>query len=101
MDDLQRTGPSDQDHLIAALKELIDALDRRIPHVERLGEIQIAHEATALRNKALARIEELKHAASDQRMREAALADGIMSDDGGPVPLHSRQIPPNSSVLPS
>jgi hypothetical protein len=84
MDDLQRTGPTDQDHRIAALKELIDALDRRIPHVERFGEIGIAREAAALRKEALARIEELKPAASDQRMRGAALTDAIMSDDEGP-----------------
>jgi hypothetical protein len=38
------------------LHELIAALDRRVPRVERVGEVSIAREAVALRNKALQRI---------------------------------------------
>ena len=41
------------------LRELIAALDRRVPHLERDGEIRIAREAAALKKKALVRIAEL------------------------------------------
>jgi hypothetical protein len=33
---------------VATLRELVEALDRRVPHVERLGEVGIAREAAAL-----------------------------------------------------
>jgi hypothetical protein len=42
------------------LRELIAALDRRVPHVERIGEIAIAREGWALRDKALQRIAKLE-----------------------------------------
>jgi hypothetical protein len=38
------------------LQELIAALDRRVPRVERVGEVSIAREAASLRDKALQRI---------------------------------------------
>lgn len=41
------------------LEELIAALDRRVPHVERAGEAEIAQEAAKLRAKAVRRLEEL------------------------------------------
>jgi hypothetical protein len=41
------------------LRDLVDALDRRVPRVERAGETRIASEAAALRTVALRRIEEL------------------------------------------
>ena len=51
---------------IAALRELIEALDRRVPHVERAGEAQIAKDAAALRREAVDRIEELTRAGANQ-----------------------------------
>jgi hypothetical protein len=45
---------------IRELRELIVALDRRLPRVERVGEIEIARAATGLRIEALRRIEELE-----------------------------------------
>jgi hypothetical protein len=45
--------------LARELKELVAALDRRVPHVERAGEVTIAREASALRAKAVARLAEL------------------------------------------
>ena len=45
---------------IRELHELIAALDRRVPHVERVGEVSIARAAAALRLEALRRIEELE-----------------------------------------
>ena len=41
------------------LQELIAALDRRVPRVERAGEMSIAREAAALRAKAMKRLAEL------------------------------------------
>ena len=45
---------------IRELHELIEALDRRVPHVERAGEISIARAGAALRSEALRRIQELE-----------------------------------------
>ena len=72
-----------RDRVVAALMELIDALDRRIPQVERLAEATIAREAAALKKEAFARIDELKRAGSRQQRREDELAHAVMSDDGG------------------
>jgi hypothetical protein len=41
------------------LEELIAAIDRRVPHIERAGEAAIAREAAALRAKAVERLAEL------------------------------------------
>lgn len=41
---------------IRHLRELIDALDRRVPRIERLGETEIARDAAELRANALKRI---------------------------------------------
>jgi hypothetical protein len=84
MDDRPRTRPSGRDHVLAALRELIGALDRRVPHVERVGELRIAREAATLKKEAMRRIELLRTAAPDRQMRESALADAVMTDDGGP-----------------
>jgi hypothetical protein len=45
--------------LARELEELISALDRRVPHVERAGEASIARDAAALRTKAIKRLAEL------------------------------------------
>jgi len=45
---------------VRELLELIAALDRRVPHVERTGEAAIARDALALKALALKRIEELE-----------------------------------------
>ena len=47
-------------HTIRELHELIAALDRRVPQVERVGEMSIARAASALKAEALNRIEELE-----------------------------------------
>jgi hypothetical protein len=47
------------DSVTRHLKELIDALDRRVPQVERAGEDLIARQAAALRALAVARLAEL------------------------------------------
>ena len=45
---------------IRILYELIEALDRRLPQVERAGEADIAREAAALKSRALDRVKELE-----------------------------------------
>jgi len=47
--------------LLLALQEIVDALDRRIPHVERASEFQIAADAKRLRACAIQRMASLRH----------------------------------------
>lgn len=54
------TGKSLHAETILELRELIAALDRRVPQVQRAGELAIARSAEALRNEALQRIAELE-----------------------------------------
>lgn len=49
----------DRNRQIRDLQELVAALDRRVPHIERSGEVEIAHDAALLKDKALRRIAEL------------------------------------------
>jgi hypothetical protein len=67
--------------VLAALKELVKALDRRIPHVGREGEIRIGKDAAELRREAVSRIETLQ-----RNVYDWALVDAIMTDDGNPTP---------------
>jgi hypothetical protein len=66
--------------LIFALREIIDALDRRGPQVERAGEMRIAKDALTLRRQAVARLDELERA-------EKGVDDGVpvetATDEGG------------------
>ena len=50
---------------IRNLRDLVEALDRRVPHVERAGEALIVQDAAALKAKALKRIAELENRSSD------------------------------------
>jgi hypothetical protein len=76
---------ADRGLVIHALRELVDALDRRVAHVERLGEARIAREAAGLRKEAVNRIQELSAALSERDTREAERSGGVMTDDGGPL----------------
>lgn len=51
--------------LIRVLRELVAALDRRVPQVDRAGEAAIASDAAALRARALERIQELERQPSN------------------------------------
>jgi hypothetical protein len=61
--------------LTRELEELIAALDRRVPRVERAGEAAIARDAAALRAKAFERLAELA----------ASPATGPEPDSGEPT----------------
>ena len=56
---VQRGRADGQIELIAVLRDLVAALDRRIPRMGRAGEEGIALDSAALRSKALDRIAEL------------------------------------------
>ena len=49
---------------LSDLHRLVEALDRRVPHLERLGEAQIARDATDLRQRALSLIRQIEDATS-------------------------------------
>ncbi len=49
---------------VRELLELIAALDRRVPQVQRAGEASIARDAAMLKARALKRIEELEREAA-------------------------------------
>ena len=46
--------------MLTDLYELVAALDRRVPRLERSGEAQIAHDAAALRERALSLIQRIE-----------------------------------------
>jgi hypothetical protein len=55
-----RDARSSSPDLLVVLQELVEALDRRVPHVERAGESQIAADAERLRASAARRIASLR-----------------------------------------
>lgn len=46
--------------MLSDLYQLVEALDRRVPRLERLGEAQIAHDAAALRERAVSLIHQIE-----------------------------------------
>jgi hypothetical protein len=76
---------SSRSRVVTTLRELISALDRRVPHAERPGEIGIARDAAKLRREAVAQIDSLTRARVDDRVFDQELAEAMMTDDGGPA----------------
>jgi hypothetical protein len=68
MSESATTDAIDRTRIVRELYELIAALDRRVPRVERVGEIAIARAAAELKIEALKRIAELER----QTARDAA-----------------------------
>ena len=60
MADKKKIADVDRASVQRQLRELIAALDRRVPHVERFGEVEIARAATTLRKKAEQRLAKLE-----------------------------------------
>jgi hypothetical protein len=60
MADKKTADDADRTRTLRRLRELIAALDRRVPHIERVGEIAIARDAATLKKKALDRIAQLE-----------------------------------------
>ena len=80
------SGVSTPSRILAALRELVSALDRRVPQAERPGETGIAREAQMLRREAVAQIETLSRRRSDDKPYDRELVEAIMTDDGCPTP---------------
>ena len=57
--EIQREPMNDSEN-IRILYELIDALDRRLPQIQRAGEASIAQDAAALKVNALERVARLE-----------------------------------------
>jgi len=80
------THESSPSEVLAALRELVEALDRRVPQAERSGETRISKDAAMLRSEAVTRIEALQHAGLKRPPHDQELVDAIMTDDGNPTP---------------
>jgi hypothetical protein len=61
---IQHVTPA-QSAQMRALQELIEALDRRVPHVERAGEAKIADDARRLRAAASKRLARMRERSAD------------------------------------
>ena len=57
-----RLTPEDR-RTLKHLRELIQALDRRVPQIESAGELKIARDAAGVRNAALDRISQIQEKA--------------------------------------
>lgn len=71
--------------IVVALRELIDAVDRRVPQLERACEPRVAQVAAALRGEAASRLEQMNRIDVDPDERDGAFGDAVMTDDGGPA----------------
>ena len=68
---LARALPDDgtgESELLLALQEVVQALDRRVPHLERAGEATIVADARRLRAAASERIRLLQRTAADRTL---------------------------------
>ena len=83
--DRRTVAESSSAEILAALRELVEALDGRVPHLERSGEIQIAKDAALLRDEAVTRIAALQRAGLNRPTHDQEL-DAILTDDGNPTP---------------
>ena len=66
---MSKVSRPDRARTLRELQELVSALDRRVPQVERAGEVAIASAAAVLRSEAVHRIAEIE-AGSDPRDTE-------------------------------
>lgn len=66
---------------LGMLRDLVEALERRIPNALSVRESRIASDAAELRRVALQRIEELTRPRSNNRY-DQQVAEAVMSDDG-------------------
>lgn len=57
---MKASGDPDRKRTVRHLRQLIDALNRRVPHIQREGEAEIARDAADLMDRALKRLKELE-----------------------------------------
>ena len=82
----KKPGSPTANRIMSTLRELISALDRRVPHPERPGELRIARDSQMLRRQAVAQIEALSRRERDDNRYDHELVNAIMTDDGCPSP---------------
>jgi hypothetical protein len=56
---------AEREQMMSELRLLVEALDRRVPHLDRLGELQIVEDAADLRRRAVGLIAKMKGLESD------------------------------------
>ena len=83
MTEKPQRGGFASNRIVSTLRELISALDRRVPHDDRPGELRIAQDAQMLRRQA---VEALNRQESADRPYDQELVNAIMTDDGCPSP---------------
>ena len=71
-----RPAPISERNVLEDLRELVAALDRRVPHLDRKGERDIARDAAALREEAMNRIREIENEDS-----AVTVTSSIVKDD--------------------
>ena len=86
MTDESQRSVATANRIVSTLRDLIRALDRRVPQVDRPGELRIARDAQMLRRQAVAQIEALSCQEPDDKTYDPELVDAIMTDDGSPSP---------------
>jgi hypothetical protein len=74
---------ADNDLVVRTLRELVDALDRRVAHVEHWARRE-SRASGGPAQGSLHRIQELTAESSDRETRDAERSGGVMTDDGGP-----------------
>ena len=60
MADTKSRNAGETREILTNLYELIEALDRRVPRLERVGETQIAHDAAELRERAVSLVHRIE-----------------------------------------
>ena len=71
-----RTEAIHREALLANLHRLVEAIDRRVPHLERRGEVEIATDAAELRGQAMALIITIVDAATQEPLAADARGAG-------------------------
>ena len=90
MSDRSKRNRFTADRRITSLRELISALDRRVPHNDRPGERRISGDAQGLRRQAVTQIEALRVQGLHDTPGHEGLVNAVMTDDGCPSPDVSR-----------
>ena len=57
---MSKTTAETAREMLADLYRLVEAIDRRVPHIERSGEAVIAHDAADLRERAVSLIRRIE-----------------------------------------
>ena len=76
-----RSESASERSVLEDLRELVAALDRRVPHLDRKGEHDIARDAASLRAEAMNRIREIEN---EDCAVTVTVTSSIVEDDAEP-----------------